>query len=132
MSAVESFSSDMDAEWRPTVLVVEDEALIRMMLSECLEQAGCDVIEASSADEALPVLCDARGPDILITDVMLPGSVDGLELAAWVRRHRPGLKVVITSGHASRQDAAALADAFLPKPFALEQLVRQVRTLAAA
>jgi|HubBroStandDraft_6_1064221.scaffolds.fasta_scaffold812881_2 CheY-like chemotaxis protein len=119
-----------DASARPTVLVVEDEVLIRLLLAEALRDAGCRVVEAACAAEALSVL-DASALDILITDVKMPGEVDGLELAARVRQARPGLKVIVTSGHAGPNPAQAVADAFLPKPFALEDVVRRVEILFA-
>jgi CheY-like chemotaxis protein len=129
MSALETYPADRDSDARPTVLVVEDEVLIRMMMSESLRQAGCEVLEAGSADEAFDVLAAPNGPDVLITDVRMPGTIDGLELAFHARKARPGLKVVITSGHAPAQNTDGLADAFLAKPFALESLVGRVRAL---
>jgi CheY-like chemotaxis protein len=132
MTALEYCTTDEAAYPRPTVLVVEDEILIRMMVSESLRQAGLDVFEASDADEALEVLSVAGDPDVLVTDVKMPGSLDGLELASRVREARPRVKVVITSGHAPARAADGLADAFLTKPFALEQLVGKVRALVAA
>jgi CheY-like chemotaxis protein len=114
---------------RPVVLIVEDEVLIRMLLSEALRQAGYDVIEAADADEAIEVMEIAAGPDILITDVRMPGSVDGFGLAAYVRRAKPGLKVIVTSGHAAPDAAIGVADAFLPKPYDLGQIVQRVRAL---
>jgi len=130
MTALDIYAEDRSAGARPTVLVVEDEVLIRMMVSESLRQAGCEVFEAATADEALEVLSASGGADVLVTDVKMPGSVDGLELASRVRKALPGLKVVITSGHAPAQNADGLADAFLAKPFALEHLVGRVRALA--
>ncbi len=115
---------------RPTVLVVEDEALIRVLVGDTLRHAGCAVIEAATADEAMSTLCADAALDVLVTDVRLPGTVDGLRLASWVRRRRPELKVIVTSGDALAHRAAAVADAFLPKPFALDQLVGHVRALA--
>jgi DNA-binding NtrC family response regulator len=114
---------------RPVVLIVEDEVLIRMLLSEALRQAGYDVIEAADADEAIEVMHASVGPDILITDVKMPGSVDGFGLAAYVRRAKPGLKVIVTSGHAGPDGAVGVADAFLHKPYELGQILQQVRTL---
>jgi len=129
MSALDIYPADRATYARPTVLVVEDEVLIRMMISESLRQAGCEVLEARNADEAFDVLAASNGPDVLVTDVKMPGSIDGLELAFHARRSRPGLKVVITSGHAPAQNTDGLADAFLAKPFALEHLVGRVRAL---
>jgi len=97
-----------------TVLIVEDEVLIRMLLSEALRQEGYAVVEAATADEALSVLESSSSPDVLITDVRMPGSIDGFELAAYVRRTKPELKVIITSGHASPDLAIGVADASCP------------------
>ena len=132
MTALDMYTTETETCARPTVLVVEDEILIRMMVSESLRHAGCEVVEAASADEALEVLSASTGPDVLITDVKMPGAVDGLELASRVRKAHPGLKVVITSGHAPARNADGLADAFLAKPFALEHLVGRVRALVGA
>ena len=132
MTVLDTYAAEPDACARPMVLVVEDEILIRMMVSESLRQAGCEVVEAASADEALEVLELSASPDVLVTDVKMPGSVDGLELASRVRKTLPGLKVVITSGHALAQNTFGLADAFLAKPFGLDQLVGQVRALVDA
>jgi two-component system, response regulator PdtaR len=114
----------------PCVLVVEDEVIVRMLIAEALREAGCSVIEAASADEAVRVLKATAAPDVLITDVKLPGAIDGFELAASIRRAQPRMKVIVTSGHASPDTARHVADAFLAKPFELQQLVGQVRTLA--
>jgi CheY-like chemotaxis protein len=116
---------------RLLVLIVEDEILIRMLLSEALRQEGYAVIEAANADEALLVLHASPNPDVLITDVRMPGTVDGFELAAYVRRTRPALKVIITSGHAGADGARGLADAFHPKPYELGAIVGSIRTLTA-
>jgi CheY-like chemotaxis protein len=114
MSALEYRSLDVQAPRRLTVLVVDDEVLIRMMLCESLRQAGCEVVEAANADEALTVLATTPDPDVLITDVKMPGALDGLELASRVRQARPSVKVVVTSGHTAAQTAASVADAFRP------------------
>ena len=114
------------------VLIVEDEVLIRMLLSDALRQAGYNVIEAANADEAMSVLDTSPSPDVLITDVRMPGSIDGFELAAHVRRTKPRLKVIITSGHAGPDRAVGVADAFLPKPYELALIIRRVQALTEA
>jgi CheY-like chemotaxis protein len=111
------------------VLIVEDEILIRMLLSEALRQEGYAVIEAANADEAVLMLHASPNPDVLVTDVRMPGTVDGFALAAYVRRTRPELKVIITSGHAGPDGALDLADAFLPKPYELGAILGRIRTL---
>ena len=114
---------------RTVVLIVEDEILIRMLLADALRQADFEVIEAANGDEALSVLHTSPDPDVLVTDVRMPGSVDGFELAAYVRRTKPGLKVIITSGHAGPDGAIGLADAFLAKPYELGAIVGSIRSL---
>ena len=112
------------------VLVVEDDVLVRALVAESLREAGCEVIEAATADEAVEVLHAIDPPDVLVTDVRLPGAVDGRQLALRVRATMPDTKVIITSGHAAAEIMDGVAHVFLPKPFELWRLVGQVRTLA--
>ena len=109
------------------ILVVEDEFLIRMMLADDLRDAGYQVIEASNADEALEVL---RGltPDVIISDVNMPGSVDGMGLLESVRETSPELPVIIMSAHAQPEVAfAAGANHFVAKPFTFGAIVEALR-----
>ena len=112
------------------MLVVEDEGLVRELIVETLREAGCAVTEAASADEAVRTLKETAAPDILVTDVKLPGQMNGIDLAERVRRTLPRMKVIVTSGHAPPESARFVADAFLAKPFALKELVGEVRHLA--
>ena len=84
-----------------TVLLVEDELLIRMMLADELRGRGLIIVETQNADEALTHLQNREPVDLVLTDVQLPGSMDGIGLARWVREERPELKVVIASGNIS-------------------------------
>lgn len=95
------------------ILVVEDEALIRMILVDQLEDAGFEVIEAESADAAMMEL--TRYPDIgaVVTDVRMPGSIDGLGLAAWMREHRSAVPIIITSGFSTPPDTDAINPAIV-------------------
>jgi len=113
---------------RTCILVVEDELLIRLMLSDGLREQGYHVIEACNADEALIVL-ETAVPDLIISDVRMPGSVDGMGLLARVRETLPMLPVIITSGHL--QSNLAIADGatqFIGKPYAMELVIDAVRT----
>jgi CheY-like chemotaxis protein len=114
----------------PNVLVVEDEVMVRALIAETLRDAGCAVTEAATADEAVRALRAKAVPDVMITDVKLPGAMNGVELAACARRAQPRMKVIVTSGHAAAGDTRHVADAFLAKPFELRQLVGKVRSLA--
>ena len=112
---------------RACVLIVEDEFLVRMILSEYLRDAGYQVIEACDADEAL-VLMESIVPDLIISDVRMPGSIDGLGLLKVIRKTRPTLPVIITSAHL--QPTLALASGatqFLPKPYSQEAVVKAVQ-----
>ncbi|HZZ89453.1 MAG TPA: response regulator [Caulobacteraceae bacterium] len=115
---------------RPVVLIVEDEVLIRLLLAEALRNAGYEVLEAADADEALSVLQTMPSPDVLVTDVRMPGAMDGLQLASHVRGMKPTLGLIVTSGHAPAERAIGLADAFVPKPYDLGRIVGVVRGLA--
>jgi DNA-binding NtrC family response regulator len=117
----------------PTVLIVEDEVLVRLMLSDYLQECGFKVLEAATADEALIIL--EKGSvqiDTVLTDVRMPGKLDGFGLARWIREHRPGLPVVLTSGDARKADAAEeLCETFpfFRKPYHLKAVVAQIRRL---
>ena len=111
---------------RRCILVVEDELLIRFMLSDGLRDEGYHVIEACNADEALTIL-ETAVPDLLISDVRMPGSLDGLELLKVVRETLAGLPVILISGHLD--PAIAIGDGatqFIAKPYLIETVVRAV------
>jgi len=90
-----------------TVLVVEDEVLIRMNISQYLRECGYRVIEAVSADEALEVLQSAHEVNIVLTDVQMPGSMDGFGLAKWIRANRRDLQVIMVGTPERAADTAA-------------------------
>ena len=103
------------------ILVVEDEHLIRFMVSEALREVGARVIEAANADEAL--VCLAADPKLrcVFTDVRMPGSMDGLQLLSRIASGFPHVKTVLTSGHLA-PDQAPKDTLLIPKPYALEQV----------
>ena len=115
------------ASTSPRILLVEDEFLIRFMLSDELREAGYQVIEASDATEALLVLKTVN-PDLIISDVRMPGPLDGLDLLARVRETAPALPVIIISGHLSPSQALVEgATRFIAKPFVLVAVVDAVQ-----
>lgn len=114
---------------RRAVLLVEDEALIRMMLAVEFEDEGFEVHEASSADEAVTLLEAGLQVAAVITDVRMPGRMDGIGLTAWLADHRPGLPVVIISGFVTPSEIAGLntaVAAVLPKPYKPVDVVKLV------
>jgi len=117
---------------RPIVMVVEDEPLLLLHAVDIIEQAGFDVVEAMSADQAVEIL--QRRPDIQVvfTDIDMPGSMDGLKLAHLIRDRWPPIEIIIVSGH-RLVSAESLPDrcAFFSKPFDTDQVVATVRRLSA-
>jgi CheY-like chemotaxis protein len=115
---------------RPVVLIVENEFLLRMNAAEMIGEAGFDVVEAANADEAIAIL-EAR-PDIhvVFTDIQMPGSMDGLKLARFVRGRWPPIKIVATSGFVNvGKDDLPDGSRFLTKPYRPEQIVATLREL---
>lgn len=110
------------------VLVVEDETLIRFNISDHLAQTGHEVLEATNAPEAFEVLESEQGVGVIITDIEMPGPVDGLMLAKFATERWPHLRVIVISGH-QEADATDLPDgtAFLSKPFDLEDISRLMK-----
>jgi CheY-like chemotaxis protein len=110
------------------ILIVEDELLIRMIVSDGLRDVGYNVIEAINGDEAVEILSSGAAVDLVFSDVRMPGSLDGLGLLGFIRTAFPGLPVVITSGHL--QPELALADGatqFLAKPYGVEQMIKLIQ-----
>lgn len=116
-------------EDKTTVLVVEDEVLIRLMVAEALRSQGINVIEASNGDEALRVLQSALPVQLLLTDIRMPSELDGLALAHAARAARPELKLIVASSQAAGHEVDGLADAFFVKPFVLTAMVDRVKSL---
>lgn len=109
------------------ILVIEDELLIRTMLCEALRQEGYAVIEASNADDALGILA-VIVPDLIVTDVRMPGSLDGTQLLAKLRKTNSTLPVIVTSGHLQHlADRTNDHTHFLSKPYTFETLINIVR-----
>ncbi|MEH3116477.1 MAG: response regulator [Methylorubrum populi] len=107
------------------ILVVEDECFVRMVAVDMLEDAGLPVVEAPDADAALRLLEGrAQAFGTLFTDIDMPGSMDGLTLAARVRARWPHIRLVVTSGRI-RPTGGELPDAgrFLPKPYCRSDLL---------
>lgn len=107
-----------DCSPKPLVLVVEDEPLLRMMAVDIIEHAGLAFIEAESGDEAIPILESRDDIRIVLTDVEMPGSTDGMMLAAMIRDRWPPIEIIITSGQVHpAQDTLPTRGAFLSKPY---------------
>jgi CheY-like chemotaxis protein len=115
-----------------SILVVEDDRMVRDYVVGQLRSLGYAATAASNAAEALKILDGGAAPDLLFTDVIMPGGVDGRQLADQARRRRPSLKVLFTSGytqtaivHHGRLDPGVL---LLAKPYRKIDLARKIRT----
>ncbi len=114
------------------ILVVEDEMLIRIMVSDLLRDAGFNVIEAANADEAIRILHSGITINLMLSDVRMPGSMDGLELLEYSLKIFPTLPVIITSGHSLPNDALARgARHFLGKPYSFDKAVTMIELVMA-
>jgi CheY-like chemotaxis protein len=98
-----------------TVLVVEDEVLIRMAMAQAIRELGLRVVEASNAEEALDLVHSGVVPDALFTDIRMPGALDGLHLAALLEFYFPQMRVFITSGRVMGADLRLRMN-FMAKP----------------
>lgn len=117
---------------RTRVLLVEDDSLVRLVTAEMLSGAGFAVVDVEDAGKALAVLGRGNVPDILVTDVRMPGPIDGIALAGIVAGRWPQIGILVCSAHACPAEGELPAGAiFLRKPFATAMLVRQVTALAA-
>ena len=99
------------------ILVVEDEILIRIAACDELRDAGFRVIEADSADEALAIINSGVEIDLVLTDVRMPGTMDGLALRARIQQSHPQMPVIITSGHLPSGTFFEGRTDFLSKPY---------------
>ena len=92
---------------RVRVLLVEDEVFIRIDTAEHLRARGFEVVEAGSADDAVEYVASGERIDVLVTDIRMPGSLDGLDLAARLRAEQPDLPIVVASGSVTMESAAS-------------------------
>ncbi len=113
-----------------TILVVEDEVLIRFELIDMLEEAGFAVLDAGDADEAIVLLESRSEIRIVITDIQMPGSLDGLRLAHLIRNRWPPTHLLVMSGNLS-PGASELPEraSFVAKPFQGPALLRIIADL---
>jgi two-component system, response regulator PdtaR len=110
-----------------TILVVEDEILVRMVISDKLREAGYTVVEAAGSEEALNVLAQLD-VKLILSDVQMPGSMDGIGLARVVRSAYPAVKIVLTSGHVDAIRGAE-HEGFFSKPCNVAEVIGHIETL---
>ena len=115
-----------------TVLVVEDETMVRMPIAEYLRDCGYNVVEAGDANEAIAAMDPVSPVSIVFSDVRMPGQMDGFGLAEWFRSHYPGVPVLLTSGYNGGRSLSAAAIPgvrFIEKPYSQTQVARRIAAL---
>jgi CheY-like chemotaxis protein len=118
-----------------SILVVEDEVLVRLVIADYLRECGYRVYEAVNASEAVAML---QAPEVTVnivfSDVQMPGDMDGFSLARWIRNNKPGVQVILTSGVERSADIAATlceAGPLLEKPYPSQNVVDRIKQLVA-
>lgn len=116
---------------RQSILIVEDEPIVRLATADFLRECGFDVHEAESAEDALQILEEhGRHISLVFTDVALAGSLNGLDIAKWVQKRLPGVTVLLASGdHAKASAAETLCGrgSFFKKPYDLKRVLTRIR-----
>ncbi|CAM3182381.1 Response regulatory domain-containing protein [Sphingomonas antarctica] len=116
---------------RRSVLIVEDEPIVRMSACDMMEDAGYDAIEAADADEAIALLESRDDIALVFTDVEMPGSINGAALAAQVHDRWPPIRVIVTSGNATDLDLHLPPHAeFIAKPYRGSQISAMMARMA--
>lgn len=116
----------------PTVLVVDDDLLVREPIADYLREVGYEVLEAGDAHEAIDLVDHAAHVDLVFSDVRMPGELDGVGLARWVRSHRPELPVLLTSGYDAGSwlgNELGREVRLIQKPYTQDQVLRHIRRL---
>ena len=118
---------------RPVVLLVDDDPLLRFFASDLLDDAGFEVIETGRTDEAVMSLEVRDDVRVILTDIHMPGPLDGLDLAHLVHRRWPGILVLVVSG-VTRPSAAELPGGgrFIAKPYEGSTLLHHLREMIAS
>jgi len=116
------------SERKPTILMVEDEILIRLATADYLRKQGYRVLEASVASEALSVFAVGEPVELVFSDINIPGKMDGDSLAQWIGQYFPDVKVLLTSDE-THTSASHEYRPVLTKPYSHENLLTHIKRL---
>jgi CheY-like chemotaxis protein len=114
---------------RPTVLLVEDEALLRMIIADELLDAGYSVVEASDGQRALEMLTEQPSVGLLFTDIRMPGGLSGWDVAEQARALRPNIPVFYATGFSEDAPRLVPGARFFKKPYRASAIVDAAREL---
>lgn len=133
LSNIHGFFSEKRMAVATRILLVEDESAIRIVASEALRHEGFEVVEARDGDEAARLLDGPDGFDVLFTDVRMPGTLDGVDVAMRLRQRHPATPVLVVSGGAphlaSRLGGLKPPAVFINKPYQLREIVTALNGL---
>jgi DNA-binding response OmpR family regulator len=115
-----------------TILVVEDEWLLRHSIVDFLKRAGCEVLEAGSGEDAVVLLEQNVGIDAVITDLRLGGTVNGWDVAEVARAFDPARPIVYTSGDLIDPERPVPGSLFIQKPYDLEEVLAGCKNLCSS
>ena len=115
----------------PCILIVEDEMLLRLDVANQLRLAGFDAIEVHNADEAVSIFTRDIHIDAVVTDIRMPGTMDGVELIEWLNRRDPQIKIIVVSAFVGDWPQLPVNVA-LPKPVRIKKLLESLRQVLAA
>ena len=136
MSPAEDPMAAAESSRRASVLLVEDEVLLRLALAEELRALGFVAIEAANGEEARSLILAGVGVDLVMSDLTMPGELDGVGFATWLAQYGSTAPVILTSGLPTAL-ARARAEcphvrAFVPKPYDQGAVIRQIEALLSA
>ena len=110
------------------ILLVEDEPDVRDYISRALKRLGYEIEIANNGDAALTILAENQTFDLVLTDIVMPGKVDGIALSKHIARHLPITKVLLMTGYSEQMDAQLDTDKLIRKPFSTEELAAKIST----
>ena len=117
---------------KPVILVVEDEPLLRMAAVDMIEDAGFDVVAAADATEAVAILERRLDIRIVFSDIDMPRGMDGMKLAALIRKRWPPIQIILTSGYTTVETVKMPPNSvFFPKPYVEEKVIETLHCMAA-
>jgi CheY-like chemotaxis protein len=109
------------------ILIAEDDVLVRLELSEALRQHGFQVVEAADVSEAISILQSTPDIEGVVSDMIMRTAQDGIELARYVRRHHPGILLLLASAYCPPSDGSSVFDAFFTKPYCAREMATWIR-----
>jgi len=119
-----------DLQKKPVILVVDDEPLLRLVLCEHLMGCGFHTLEAFDAPNAIEIIESGVEIDAVLTDVKMPGEMDGVGLAKWIRENRPALAVFVATAYSGKIDLArelCASEHVFSKPYDFDFLAAKIR-----